>query len=88
MSEWRKIWANGLPDEGRSPESGYRMATEGILFPWRWNGGTISTDLDVIWGMSAQVFIRFEGEKISENWVARDELALFQYLNIKLEAKT
>ncbi len=28
------------------------MAAEGMPFPWRWNGGTISTDLDVIWGMS------------------------------------
>ncbi len=54
MSEWRKIWANGLPDEGRSPKSGHRMAAEGMPFPWRWNGGTISTDLDVIWGMSEE----------------------------------
>ena len=36
---------------------------------------------------TAQVFFRFEGEKISEIWVSRDELALFHYLNIKLEAK-
>ena len=43
---------NGLPDEGRSPKSGHRMAAEGIPFPWRGNGSTISTDLDVIWGMS------------------------------------
>ncbi len=43
-------------------------------------------DRPIMW--TSQVFIRFEGEKISENWVARDELALFQYLNIKLEAKT
>jgi len=24
-------------------------------FPWRWNGGTISTVLDVIWGMSVGI---------------------------------
>jgi hypothetical protein len=48
VSEWRKIWANGLPDEGRSPKPGHRMAAKGIQFPWRWNGGAISTDLDVI----------------------------------------
>ena len=30
------------------------MAAEGMPFPWRWNGGTISTDLDVIWGMSVK----------------------------------
>ena len=47
-----KIWPNGVPDEGRSPESGYRMAAEGKQFPWRGNGSTISTDLDVIWEMS------------------------------------
>ncbi len=55
MFEWRKIWANGLPNEGRSPKSGHRMATDGMQFSWRWNGGTISTVLDVIWGMSAQM---------------------------------
>jgi hypothetical protein len=42
----------GLPNEDRSPKSGHRMATEGIPFLWRWNGGTISTILEVIWGMS------------------------------------
>ena len=52
MSEWRNIWSNGLPDESRSPKSGHRMAAKGIQFPWWWNGDTISTDLDVIWGMS------------------------------------
>ena len=51
VSEWRNIWSNGVPDEGRSPELGYRMAAEGIQFPWRWNGGTISTNLDGIWVM-------------------------------------
>ena len=50
--EWRKIWPNGLPDEGQSPKPGHRMAEEGIPFPWRWNGGTNSTVLDGIWGMS------------------------------------
>ena len=55
LSEWRKIWPNGLPDEGQSSKPGHRMAAEGMPFPRRWNGGTISTDLDVIWGMSAYV---------------------------------
>ncbi len=54
MFEWRKIWPNGLPDEGQSPKPGHRMAEEGIPFPWWWSGGTISTVLDVIWGMSDQ----------------------------------
>ncbi len=52
VSEWRKIRANGLQNEDRSPKSGHRMAAEGMPFPWRWNAGTISTVLDVIWGMS------------------------------------
>jgi hypothetical protein len=30
------------------------MAAEGMPFPWRWDGGTISTNLDCIWGMSIQ----------------------------------
>ncbi len=30
------------------------MAAKGIQFPWWWNGNTISTDLDVIWGMSVK----------------------------------
>ncbi len=47
-----EIWANGLPSEGRSPKSGHRMAAEGMQFPWRWYGGTIFPNLDVIWGMS------------------------------------
>ncbi len=25
-------------------------------FPWRWDGGTISTNLDVIWGLSVELF--------------------------------
>ena len=52
MPEWRKIGANGLPNEGRSPKSGHRMATEGMQLPWRWNGGTIPLNLGVIWEMS------------------------------------
>ena len=28
---------------------------KGMPFPWRGNGGTISTNLDVIWGMSVDI---------------------------------
>ncbi len=28
------------------------MASEGMQFSWRWNGGTISLNLGVIWEMS------------------------------------
>ena len=54
MSEWRKICANGNPSDGRSPESGHRMAAEGMQFRWRWNGGTIFPNLNFIWGMSVK----------------------------------
>ena len=37
---------------GRLPKSCHRMAAKGIQFLWRWDGGTISPKLDVIWGMS------------------------------------
>ncbi len=33
VSEWRKIWANGLPNEGRLTKSCHRMAAEGMQFP-------------------------------------------------------
>ena len=29
----------------------------GIQFPWRWDSGTISTNLDGIWGMSAYTLV-------------------------------
>ena len=45
-------WANGVPDEGRSPKSGHRMAAEGIQLPWRGNGSIFSANLEAIWGMS------------------------------------
>ena len=35
-------------------KSGHRMAAEGMQFPWRWESGTISTNLDGIWGMSVE----------------------------------
>ncbi len=66
MSEWRKIWANGLPNEGRSPKSGHRMAAEGMEFPWRWTGGTISTNLDVIWEMSDE--FELQRGPVSKAW--------------------
>ena len=54
MSEWRKISTNDLPNEARSPKSGYRMAAEGMQFSWRWNGGAIPLILWVIWEMVAK----------------------------------
>ena len=58
MSGWRIIWTNGLSNEGRSPKSGYRMAAEGMQFPWSpggGGGGTITLYSGVIWEMSAHI---------------------------------
>ena len=53
-SEWREIWPIGLRNEGRSPKSVHRMAAEGMRSSWRWNGGTISPNLGIIWEMSVE----------------------------------
>ncbi len=39
-------------NESRSPNSGRRMATEGLQSPWRWNGSTSFLNLGVILEMS------------------------------------
>ena len=57
MSEWWKTLANDLSIEGRSPRSGHRMAAERVQFPWRRDGGAISTNLDGIWGTSDSIFM-------------------------------
>jgi hypothetical protein len=48
------IWANGFPDTAKPKQSGHRMAAGKLLFPRRWYGGMISTDLEVIWEISAK----------------------------------
>jgi len=63
VSEWRKIWANGLPSAGRSPKSGHRMAAKGIQFPRRWYGGMTSANLEVIWAMSAKTLSAFRPKR-------------------------
>ncbi len=51
---WMTENTGELPSGHRKTEkSVHRMAAEKDLFPRRWDGGTISTNLDVIWGMSA-----------------------------------
>jgi hypothetical protein len=35
------------------------MAAEGMQFSWRWNGGTISLNLGVMWEMSASTIATF-----------------------------
>jgi hypothetical protein len=56
---WR-TWANGLgkwPSVRRKIEKpGHRMAAEIIFFPQTGYGGTILTDLTVIWEMSHKLF--------------------------------
>ncbi len=52
------------------------MAAEGMQFPWRWNGGTIFPNLDVIWGMSVQLF---DANHIKQDWLptlSGDEILL------------
>ena len=39
----------------------------GTEFPWRWGRGTISANLDVIWGMSAKIFDAPTVETLREN---------------------
>ena len=36
---------------------------------------------------TSQVLFRFEDGKISETWVARDELGILRYLGLVLEAR-
>ncbi len=55
MSEWRKIWANGLTGTVKSPKSGRQTVAEEKPFQRRCNLGTIAVSLEVIWGMSAKV---------------------------------
>ncbi len=38
-----------------SPRRSRVFSEECRPFSWRWNGGTISTDLDVIWGMPVEI---------------------------------
>ncbi len=51
---WMARKMNGLPSASRLPKSSHRMAAKGIQFPWRRDGGTVSTNLDGTWGMSDQ----------------------------------
>ncbi len=47
------------------------MAAEGMQFSWRWNGGTISLNLDVIWDMSVK-HSRYVTFQLAEVAVSRD----------------
>ena len=42
------------------------MAARGIQFPWRWHGGTISSNLDSIWGISVyEISNKLAGELLT-----------------------
>ncbi len=45
-------WASG---NRKIAKSGHRVAAETIPFPRQWHGGTISANLEAIWGMSAEL---------------------------------
>ncbi len=62
MSEWRKIWTNGLPNEGRSPKSGHRMTAEKIRFPGGGPVGTISLHLICSWVFIAAAIRSWRGD--------------------------
>jgi hypothetical protein len=40
------------------------MAAEGMQFSWRWNGGTISLNLEDIWEMSEKSAFLFPAQKV------------------------
>ena len=55
------------------------MTAKGMPFPWRANGGTISTNFDVIWGMSDQLLEVTENEDVRRNdsgWIISREIDL------------
>ena len=49
------------------------MAAEGIQFSWRWNGGTISLNLGVIWEMSVNHVVEGSPHKTKEELIAELE---------------
>ena len=57
LSEWRKIWPNGLPVTANSPKSGHRKAMEGKLLQRRRNLDMIAMDLKAIWEMSVKTSV-------------------------------
>jgi hypothetical protein len=55
MTEWpakRRAITKIMPSDG----------CKGMSFPWRWDSSTISTKLDVIWGMSVKYWYRSRGQ--------------------------
>jgi hypothetical protein len=50
----------------KGPKTGHRMAAKGMESPWQWTSGTISTNLDLIWGMSAKRSEKLRHEKSGE----------------------
>ena len=61
VSEWRKIWANGLPDESDLQNEAIGWLRKGCYSLGGGTGGTISTDLDVVWGMSVYILTKAIG---------------------------
>jgi len=47
------------------------MVAKGIQFTWRWDGGTIPTNLDAIWGMSVKIMAWWDRYKLG-NVIGRD----------------
>ena len=59
----------------KNKKSRHRLAAEKILFPRRWYDGTISTNLEVIWGIPAQIFWwRTMRWHVRSKWVCCDKV--------------
>ena len=51
-SDLSKAKARDVIDCIFATDPGHGIVAEGIQFPWRWNGGTISLNSGVIWNIS------------------------------------
>ncbi|MDP7429593.1 MAG: hypothetical protein QGH01_15680, partial [Alphaproteobacteria bacterium] len=53
-SERRKIWSKGLPEAVKPLKSDHPMVAGKYGYYWECDDGTVSMDLEAIWGMSVK----------------------------------
>ena len=59
----------GVQDHAANTEGGSgSMAADGMQFPWRWYGGMISANLEVIWEMSDKSGKRMAANVPTTRW--------------------
>ncbi len=65
------------------------MAAKGMQFHWRWFSGTISTNLDVIWGMSDETYQSYfpENRRPARTCIGVSGLALGALVEIDMVAR-